>query len=386
VSSRRGWLPTLRRAVLTAAMVMTIATGCGGAGGNSPRAHDPVSTTAPSAAASPTYAEPGPNVVGITTVHLPTRVIDVFYPARRGSQSGVPHATFDLREPLRDPLGPPPGGSDAELVSMPAYRDLPAAAGSFPVVLFSHDLGGFPLQDASLESSIAAWGFVVIAPDHVERDMFALSKGRALVDDVHDAQVLFAAMSLMTHDPSIGRAMDLSHVAAVGHAQGGGAALAALGLPGVGAAVTWASSKPSAPVVKKPVLLIGAQHDLEFGTKVQHGIYSKLSGPHSLVLLGGGAGNATFADACQTLHESGTLSAGGDEIDPTNRTGDALVAVAQNGCFPGEVEPRIVWPAIAHFTVAFLRSVFGIDAQPVGLGDTIASAFPKVPLTYQHQP
>ena len=251
-----------------------------------------MSTTTPSAAASPTYAQPGPNVVGITTVHLSTRVIDVFYPARRGSQSGVPQATYDLREPLRDPLGPPPGGSDAELVSLPAYRDLPAAAGSFPVVLFSHDLGGFPLQDASLESSIAAWGFVVIAPDPVERDMFALSKGRAQVDDVHDAKVLFSAMSLMTRFPRIGRAMDLSHVAAVGHAQGGGAAMAALGLPGVGAAVAWASSKPSAPVVKKPVMLIGAQHDLEFGTKVQSGIYSALKGPHSLVLLGGDAGNA----------------------------------------------------------------------------------------------
>ena len=57
-----------------------------------------------------------------------------------------------------------------------------------------------------------------------------------------------------------------------------------------------------------------------------------------------------------------------------------------NGCYPDEVEPELVWPAITHFTVAFLRSEFGIDPEPVGLGDAIARAFPNVPLTYEHSP
>ena len=378
---RHAWFPAL-----TVAVVAVGASGCGGASSSTTTTRS-VSTTAPNPASDPVYAKTGPDVVGMTTMRTSTRPIDVFYPARSGSQRGMPFANYDVREPLRDPLGAPLRRSaDEELVVLPAYRDLPPATGSFPVVLFSHALGGFPLQDGRLESAIAAWGFVVIAPDHVERDLYADSKGRATVGDARDAGVLFAAMSYVSGDPIIGRVMDLTHVAAVGHAEGGAAALAALRLPGVDGAVAWASAKPTAPVAKKPVMLIGAQHDLAFGPKVQSDIYSGLTGPRSLVLLGGGAGNATFTDACQTLRESGTLSAGGDAVDPTSPSGDRLVALTQNGCFPGEVEPRIAWPAITHFTVAFLRSVFGIDPQPVGLGNAIASAFPTVPFTYQHQP
>ena len=36
-----------------------------------------------------------------------------------------------------------------------------------------------------------------------------------------------------------------------------------------------------------------------------------------------------------------------------------------------------------HFVVAQLRYVFGIDAQPVGLGPAIADAFPPLTLDYQ---
>ena len=68
------------------------------------------------------------------------------------------------------------------------------------------------------------------------------------------------------------------------------------------------------------------------------------------------------------------------------KSGNNLVDLSQNGCYPDEIDPRVVWPVIVHFTVAFLRSVFKIDPAPVGLGDAIASAFPHVPITYVHQP
>ncbi|MDQ1383555.1 MAG: hypothetical protein QOG65_934, partial [Actinomycetota bacterium] len=39
-----------------------------------------------------------------------------------------------------------------------------------------------------------------------------------------------------------------------------------------------------------------------------------------------------------------------------------------------------------HFTVAELRAELGIDPQPVGLADSITSAFPGVSVTYRHKP
>jgi len=129
------------------------------------------------------------------------------------------------------------------------------------------------------------------------------------------------------------------------------------------------------------VMLIGAQHDLQDGTAVQKGIDAALTGPRRLVLLGRGAGKATWLDQCLTLRESGLLSPGGDE--PSD---DKLVELSQNGCYPDEVNPEATWPVIVHFTVAELRDVFGLDKPPVGLGDGITHAFPKVALTYEHQP
>jgi predicted dienelactone hydrolase len=330
---------------------------------------------------NPAYAQPGPNVVALTTLKIADRNVEVLYPALKGSERGKSRATYDLRDTLHTPSSTTLPSDSEQRVTLPAYRDLPPAPGPFPVVLFSHDYGSDPLANVSLEADITAWGFVVIAPDHTERDSLAVLQGRASVNDQRDAVVLQTALNAVKASSRLGSIVDLAHVAAVGYAQGAATALAALALPGVDVAVGWASVVPSRPVAAKPVLLVGAQHDLANGSASQRRIYESLSGPRRLVLLGGGTGHATFADQCEDLFTSGQLVVGGD-VGSENH----LFDLAQNGCFPDEVDPMVAWPAIAHFTVAELRSVFGIDRTPVGLGNGIASAFPDVPLTYEQKP
>ncbi len=376
---------TARRRVPVAISVMTtlaLLGGCsGGSGRGAPKTGRTPTTTLVPVAVRPAYAKPGPDVVGITTLKVSERLIQVFYPARRGSDAGQDHATYDIREALHDPAGKQLKFDPEQLVTLPAFRDLPPAPGHFPVVLFSHGLGGTPLDSATLEADLAAWGFIVIAPDHTARDTLALVQSRATVDDLRDALDLHAAMISVLVNPLVGGSLDRSHVTAVGYAQGGATALVALALPDVEAAVAWASAAPAKPVVSKPAMLIGARTDLEYGADVQQGIYSKLTGPKRLVLLGGGAGHATFVDQCAALRANGMLPPAGDV-----KSGDSLVDLSQNGCYPDEIDPSLVWPVVAHFTVAFLRSELKIDAAPVGLGDAIASAFPAVPLSYVHQP
>jgi dienelactone hydrolase len=341
-------------------------------------------TVAPAAAANPAYAKPGPYPVSFHTLHDGTRPVDVFAPGEPGSDKGRKPAWYDIRAAERAPDAAPLPTTSSERVALPAYSNLPPATGHFPVVLFSHGYGAQPLQNATLEADIAAWGFVVVSPDHIERDTYALITDHASTNDARDANVLHSALLAAARDPQIGPMLNLSDVAAVGHSQGGGTALAALASPDVRAAVAWASTRPPGAPPAKPVMLIGAQHDLEFGTLLQQSIYAQLTGRRALVLLGGGAGHATFVDECEGLRASGDLTPGDDVRDPQNPGG--LLELAQNGCFPDEVDPEVAWPVITHFTVAFLRSVFGIDKRPVGLGDGIASAFPKLPLTYQHSP
>ena len=282
-----------------------------------------------------------------------------------GERAGKPRATYDLREALRDPKLPALRPDPSQLVTLPAFRDLPPATGQFPVVLFSHAYGAVPLQSSTLEIDIAAWGFVVIAPDHRKRDTLAVAQGKASVDDARDALELRSAMGVVAADPRMGAILDTSHVAAVGHARGGATALAALSLADVDTSVAWASVAPDAVYATgagKPVMLVGAQRDLEDGSEVQNEIYTGLTGPKRLVLLGGGAGHATFVDECVTLRDSGLLPPSGG-----GATGDRLADLAQNGCHPDELDPLLAWPVIVHFTVAHLRDVFGLDPSPVGL-------------------
>jgi dienelactone hydrolase len=325
------------------------------------------------------YAKRGPYEVGISAVQGDARQIVVLYPASAGSEHGRPRATYDGREATRDPSGPPLAADPSSLLAIDAYRDVPVAAGRFPVILFSHGYGAVPLLYAALETRLAAWGFVVIAPDHRERDTVALLRGRAHVDDRADARTLVRALRAVAATPRFGAHLQLGRVAAVGHSQGGGTALAALSLPEVVTAVAWASTPPMISLPAKPVMLIGANHDLGFGTAVQRRIYEELHGPGRLALLGSGAGHASFMDLCARAHDRRSLRSSSIDTIPTNR----LLALAVNGCHPDEVDPRDAWEAIVHFTVAQLRAVFHIDPRPIGLDSDVTGAFPKITITYE---
>jgi dienelactone hydrolase len=376
-----------RRALRSAALalVTTVALGACSSGSSSrPAAARATTTTEAPLAVRAAYAKPGPYPVSFHTLRAGNRPIDVFLPGQPGSEKGHKPAWYDIRAPERPPNAPSEPTAPSEQVTIPAYANLPPAFGPFPVVLFSHGYGAQPLVNATLEANLAAWGFVVIAPDHLERDTYALIVNHASINDARDANVLQSAMLAAARDPAVGPYMNIAQIAAVGHSQGGATALAALALPDIRAAVAWASTSPTRPLVAKPVMLIGAQHDLKYGANVQQNIYAHLPGRGAIVLLGAGAGHATFVDECEGLWSSGQLVPGGDVPNAQNPGG--VLELAQNGCYPDEVEPAVAWPVITHFTVAFLRSVFGIDRQPVGLSDGIARAFPKVPLTYEHRP
>ncbi|MSX32540.1 MAG: hypothetical protein F2782_03465, partial [Actinobacteria bacterium] len=115
------------------------------------------------AAPEPVYSKPGPYAVGVTTLSLPDRKIEVYYPAKTGSTKGKKRATYLQTDAIPADIlaGLPavPAGTDLS-VTIPAYRNVPVAASKFPIVLFSHGAGGWRGVYGYPLSGLASWGFV----------------------------------------------------------------------------------------------------------------------------------------------------------------------------------------------------------------------------------
>ena len=177
-------------------------------------------------------------------------------------------------------------------------------------------------------------------------------------------------------------AVDGHHVAAVGHSAGGGTAFDALNDPRVQVAVGWAPEGPVGPPAQKPTMIIGATGDSALTPSELTKLYASFAEPKRFVEIGP-AGHNTFTDICVVIRNGGGLVSFAAK---NHLVAPELLSLATNGCDKSNLSPQQFWPAVQHFTVAEIRSVFGIDEHPVGLGDGIASAFPGVTITYRHQP
>ena len=109
----------------------------------------------------------GDRPVGARTVELSGLTLEVWYPARPGSDVGVPAAQYDLR--TRMPPAEAAKIPDADNAWLPCAcaRDLPVddALGPLPVIVFLHGAASFRAQSVTLATHWASRGYVVVAPD-----------------------------------------------------------------------------------------------------------------------------------------------------------------------------------------------------------------------------
>jgi predicted dienelactone hydrolase len=357
----------VRRAAAAVLATLALVAACSDDGDDdSSSGNGTVTTEEADRSAEAAYADEGPYDVGLTTVQLADRTVEVLYPAADGS--GTPAEVPELE-------------GDRSV-----FRDAPASdEGPFPVLLYSHGFASSPLISANLEAGIASWGFVVAAPDHIERNTAALGRGDPNVDPARDVQTMEEALEGVIAagdgDGPLAEAVDGERVGSAGHSAGGGTALNALRLPEVRASVTWAGVDPTdEPLPEEPVTVIGAEADIAVSGDDQREVYEALPGPKRLVQLDGGAGHATFLDLCVGARED--VIASGQPRPPAS----GIVALAFDGCDADDVDPLQAWRVIQHFTVASLREALGIDEEPVGLGDGVLDEFPEVPVRYEHEP
>lgn len=343
--------------------------------------------SAPAETSPPVYSERGPNQVGVLTLNLSDRKIEVYYPAAANAAQGRTNDVYLQTEPvppmLAGMLKRIPETVDLK-VAIPAFRDAPAAQGSsYPLVIFSHGAGGWRSGHGHLLSAIASWGFVVASVDFTEYGFASFASPGARDMNARrtaSAAALDAALDLMTKANTEGPLkglIDTSSIGAVGHSAGGGTMFAAIDNPRVDTVVGWAPVPPQGPGASpKPTMIVAAEIDSGISVESLTAAYDKLNAPKRLVIVPRMGHNA-FSDSCLSIQS------GNDLISAVKQMGlpvpAGLLDLAQNGCRPGDLDTRTGWAIIQHVTVAHLRSSLNLPGASPAMATDLGPAYKDAP-------
>ncbi len=374
-------------------VVALVATACSSSSKSTANPAGPTTTAAPTNPAP--YAEKGSFAVGYTTLHLAGgRRVVVWYPADPSTTAGHTQETIDLASLLSPALQAKIPAQDRVLYKADAFQDAPAATspGNYPLVVFSHGYAGYPEQSVSLTTHLASWGFVVAAPDHVERSLDGLlGTAAAGVPKSTDVAVLQATLALVekasTSAGVLHGLVDPQRVVAAGHSAGAGAAYEFASVdPRVKAWISYSvgfgATEPAPKAPTKPGMVMLGTTDGVIPPAQSVKVYDGMNDPKYLVQIAK-AGHLVFSDICLIGRSAGgvigIVKAINLPIPP------ALLKLGSDGCTADHPHPETAFPAINQLSVGFFRWALHIDPQPVGLS-TEAVAGLGATVTVTHSP
>jgi alpha-beta hydrolase superfamily lysophospholipase len=296
--------------------------GITGAGGTSP------GTTAPKEAKGcgstkllevpSDTALPGPWPVGVKTVTIGTLKVEIWYPAKLGSDKGGKPALYDIREWLPESEkakvtdakeGPPQGAG--------GFRDLPMddTHGPYPVVIHLHGTAAFRAASGPQTVQWASRGFIVVAADHPGLflgDQLAAvasvpcTKGTIPTDQKRDADAMIAALTNPTGELAfLAKSIDMTQLGIVGHSAGAAAAAGLSDRPNVKVVMPLADSAPvKASSTLKSVLILAGQSDTVIKYSADQAAYA--SSPVMKRLVGiANAGHLVPTELCGLRNPEG---------------------------------------------------------------------------------
>ncbi len=389
--SSSGLVATIVATVVVAALGVA---GCGSSSKSTANiAPGPTTTVAPPNPAP--YAKTGVYAVGFTTLHLAGgRRVVVWYPANPATTAGHTQESIDLASLLTPALQAKIPAVDRVKYKAQAYENAPAATspGKYPLVVFSHGYAGYPEQSVSLTTHLASWGFVVAAPDHVERSLDGLlgtaAAGVPKSTDVAVLQTTLALTIVSSNGPGVLHGLvDPNRVVAAGHSAGAGAAYQFASVdPRVKAWISYSvgfggqgGPAPSAPV--KPGMVMLGETDGVIPPAASRQVYAGMHAPKYLVQIPR-AGHLVFSDICLIGRSSGGVIGIVKAIKlpiPAE-----LLKLGSDGCTSDHPHPELAFPAIDQLSVAFFRWALHIDPTPIGLS-TAAVAGLGGGVTVTHQ-
>lgn len=346
----------------------------------------------PTCAEAP-FADRGPHAVGVTTRQAGGVDVEIWYPAEPEAVTGRPLETYDMRVFLPVSMQDDIPADAPTTFTTEAVRDVDAAPGSFPLVYFSHGLGGFRLQSSAICAHLASWGYVVVAPEHVERDLAEVLDPEAMISDAAYTQIIAAHQEMIAAHSRAGDrfegVLDVEYVAVMGHSAGTGAvqALADDSPLGVDAWITMAGAAAPSRSTVPGMVLSGALDNIARADAVDQLFDRVISTPKRRIEIAA-SGHLAFSDICVIgAEQGGVLRIAMNAGLPIS---DLVIQLATDGCGPDYLDPAEAWPVIGHYAVAHLRDAMPgatVPASPStadGLEDASMACFGTRVSRYQH--
>ena len=353
----------IRPLVILLSLTALVATSCSSSSstsGGDPNAETPAEA----------YITPGPYSVGITTMTMERGPeVEVWYPAAEKSDATD---TYDIRDFTPEAIRGLLTGDAPATFTVDATRDAKGSDKKFPVVLFSHGASGVRVQSSFLTAHLASWGIVVIAPDHWSRDLPRALVGQTVGTSADTPADLFDALDLVLTNENLKSLLDVDNMAIVGHSAGGGTALLASGDDRIDGYVSMASgdlrSDSASEMPKKPSFFIaGALDQIVTVADRTRPAFEKAPSP-SLLWVIDEVGHNGFDDFCTFGNGTGIIGvAEASGLGPLLAGNPSLRRLGEDGCVPPAADVNKAFPIIRHAVTAWLRQLFGIDKDPLGL-------------------
>ena len=336
--------------------------------------------------------------VGVRTVTTADQTFEVWYPASDGV-GGVPDVlNFDAFVPavFTDAVGP---------VTLPtatttAHRDAAVrpATNPYPVILFSHGLGGFRTQSWTWAEHLASRGYVVVAPDHPGRMLadvlpclfapplggtcslsqsFAEDPAQEDLATARDWITAAATADPATADGWLSGAIDAANIGLGGHSEGGTSVTTLANGDDTFRAI-YVMAGGVALTSDIPGAVVGGSCDAYFPQEQ----LATVAGSRPLIEIAG-AGHLAFSDICPLNLVD--LATPVESRDDRNQLWlDFYVSLARSGC-PGETptmdgcDAYLPLDPSAAIRDAYATETF--DAALYGTGDgPTAGQFPEATL------
>lgn len=295
------------------------------------------------------YSMLGPQAVGVRTLTIAGATVEAFYPAEAEDEFD----RYDLRDwmPAEDQEKIP--DDVAPLYEFPAYRDARATTGPYPVVLFSHGFGGYRLQSSVLNATMASWGYVVLAPEHPERNLTAVLESGVPMTDDSTATLLAVLDALEDEVPAGLPDLDLDLVAVSGHSAGGAAAMSVASDARFDLAIGWATASfEELAEFDTPTVIIAGSVDRVAAAARSKALYDTRVSPKLYASIEN-AGHLAFSDICLIGREEGGVLQIARDYDVSVPA--ILQTLAKDGCLPQDLPAEESWPMINELTIGGLQ-------------------------------
>ncbi len=188
-----------------------------------------VSMSAQEASSQATYAAKGHFDVGYQAVTISDNEgrdigTGLWYPAL--NEDGLDETiTYQIEPKVPEMFGDGPAVVYGQALENAAIN---SSSGPYPLVVFSHGFGLNAAAYHTIPEHLASYGFIVLAPEHIEGDWF--ESMAAVIDRPRDiVRTLDYAEALNTDDTDFANQIDMDNVAVMGHSYGGYTTLAMAG-------------------------------------------------------------------------------------------------------------------------------------------------------------